>query len=140
MSAEPGIRLRLVYSHRYQEALEAYEAEIKRAPPHLSELLADRAQMLLCLHRLDEALEGYRQANALRSKQTKGRSLPYLEAIGTVQWILGQRPDAVQTMQSAIDGILNGTFNYATTAGAIGQGMLLWYFGVALKDKNMIRY
>jgi hypothetical protein len=126
----------LVLSHQYEAALAAYEAELEAGSKYPAATMASRAKMLLCVGRLEEALAGFRQANEVESRRGSGRRQTYIEMIGSVQWLLDRRGEAIQTMRSAVDGIFKGKIGYASTAGAIGQGLLLWYFATSEGDQS----
>jgi len=94
---------------------------------------ADRADALLCVGRLSEALEGFAAAN---ESFRKSRSAPYLTKMGTVQWLMGNRSAAKELYRSSVDGVRFGTIAYADAAGGVGQGLLLWYAGITTEDPN----
>lgn len=133
-------RWRLVHSHRYSEALAAYEAELKGHPKFLANLIAWRARMLLCLGRLEEALAGFIEANELETRKWKGANQPHWKAIAAIEWMLGRREEAISTMQRTIDAIAGGTITYTDTSHGARDGLLLWYFGVSARDERVRRH
>jgi hypothetical protein len=129
-----------VHSHRYLEALEAYETELKGATRFVEDLTASRARMLLCLGRLEESLAGFLEANDLEAQRWRGANQPHWRAIGAIQWMLGRKADAIATVRRAVDGIADGTISYADTSGGARDGLLLWYFGVSADDDAVRRH
>lgn len=127
---------RLVQTHKYGEALDAYETEIRTGKArHIESLLEWRARLLLCLGRLDEALEGFIEANALRSKRSKGEFQPHWKAIGTIEWLLGRRTEAVQTLRRNVDLIAEGKIATSGSSRGAQDGLLLWYAAVSAADQ-----
>jgi tetratricopeptide (TPR) repeat protein len=135
MSATSEERQRLVHSHQYQKAFEAYDAELRRSPKFLADVVAWRARMLLCLGRLEEALAGFIEANELEGRRWKAANQPHLRAIAAIQWMLGRETDATMTLQHATEGIANGTISYTDSSRGARDGLLLWYIGVSANDE-----
>lgn len=122
----------LVLRHRYAEAVAAYDARLRQREDSLD--LANRSTALLCLGKLEEALAGFRQANELRHNELRGESSPYLKHVAVIQWLLGDRAGAVQTLRDAVEGLASGTILFADFAGGVSPGVLLWYAGVSTND------
>jgi hypothetical protein len=124
----------LVLANRYEEALAAFDARLRTAKEDDSLDIANRAKTLLCLNRLSESLQEYQRADDLAKGSNKGGSASYLETIGMIQWLLEDREEAIRTLLSAVEGIQDGSIEYADYAGGASQGLLLWY--AALTEKN----
>jgi len=126
---------RLLELHRYHDALAKCDEELRRNGLDASALYA-RAAALLCLGRLSEALEAFIKANDIRSLEVP-RSQPHVTWIGTVQWLLEAREDAIRTFRRAVDGVLDGSVQYTDSAGGVDQGLLLYYAGVTIKSETV---
>jgi len=123
----------LAQSHRYVEALAAYDAELASENEQSAPRVANRATVLLCLCRWQEAFEGFVRANEIKSRKTKGLQ-PYLTKMATVLWLMGRRHDAVETLTRAVDSVASGEISYTDSAGGVSQGLLLWYAGITTSD------
>ena len=127
----------LISAHQYEKALAAYDA-ILAAGENYPAIVANRAIALLCLgHICLKRLEGFATANDI-ARQDRGapKSAPYLSAMGTVLWLIGDRSVAKELYRSAADGIRYRTIGYADASGGVGEGLLLWYAGITTKDRN----
>ena len=102
--------------------------------PHDECLLDGYPFACLCNGLYEEALEGFCYSNALAKKKPVGEKQLYLMHIGVAQWTLGQREEAIQTFRAGVDGILDGTIEFADLAGGARQGLLLWFAGVCAPD------
>jgi hypothetical protein len=133
----------LLFSHRYGEALAAFDVRLSEANEeselHLISALTWRARALLCLGRAHEALDDLRCANRVELLHRGGESQSSLQKIGAVQWILGRRNDAIQTLRHVVDGVKTGKIKRAETVGARGEGLLLWYFALSAKDGDVCK-
>lgn len=125
----------LLKAGQYDLAMREYQRQLAISPN--DEVLLDGYPFAcLCLGRLEEALEGFLKSNELTRRRPIGEKQPYLMHIGVVQWLLGRREEALGTFRTGVDGILNGTIQFADLAGGAKQGLLLWYAGVTVKDDN----
>jgi tetratricopeptide (TPR) repeat protein len=122
----------LVSAHRYAEAAAECEQRLKCSPDDLA-LLAWHATAMLCLGRLPEALEEFRRVNA-RERADLDRSDGRILTIGAIQWLLGRRDEAIETFESAVMGVQDGSINYGDFAGGVSQGVLLWHAGVTTRN------
>jgi hypothetical protein len=126
----------LAMVHRYADALAAYDAEpVTGSAPRV----ANRAIVLLCLRRWQEAFDELSRANAIKSEKTKGLQ-PYLTKMATAQWLMGNRHGAIETLRRSVDGIVSGDTRYGDSAGGMSQGLLLWYAGVASRNFEAQRH
>jgi tetratricopeptide (TPR) repeat protein len=130
----------LIQAHRYGEALAAYTARLERGGGESRGALEGQSKALLCLGSFERALSGFIRANEREAQKLNGTNQPYLKTIGTIQWILGDRYAAIETLKRAVDGILDGTILYADLAGGVSQGLLTWYFGVSARDRELQDY
>ena len=126
---------RLIRRGKYEKALKIYKCLLAKHP-HDECLLAGYPFACLCNGLYEEALEGFRYSNALAKKKPVGEKQPYLMHIGVAQWLLGQREEAIQTFRAGVDGILDGTIEFADLAGGARQGLLLWFAGVCAPDAS----
>src|SRR5262245_4904061 len=120
---------KLVEAHKYREAAKIYEQRLKKRPDN-PPALDGHAHVMLCLGHPDVALDEFQRVNAWGSQDmTKlgGKSQPYLEHIGTAQWLSGRKADAIETFRSGAEGILNGSIEFGDLAGGASHGLLLWY-------------
>lgn len=129
----------MVLAHKYDEAMECYEARLKENPEDEGSL-DGYATVLLCTERYEKALAMLERASALTDPRLRGESQPYLKRIGAVLWLSGRRHDAIRTFRTATDGILNGSIKFADNAGGVSQGMLLWYAGVTARDTETVKH
>jgi tetratricopeptide (TPR) repeat protein len=129
----------LIHAHRYEEAAAYWEAESRRNPDDPG-WLGSHAQALLCLGRLEEALDEYQRANELHNLKVNPESKPFTNKIGAIQWLLGDHSGAIETFRAAVDGVLNGSIKYGDSAGGVAQGLLLWYAGVTAPDDEAAAY
>lgn len=129
-----------VLCHQYEAALELYDRRsLDQATDWVGKSIA-----LLCVGRLHEALEGFHRAKELRerdyakmgSAEGSGADANF---IGTVQWLLGKRKEAVETFRWSVDGILDGSIAYGDAAGGVTQGLLLWYASSSVEDSPSLR-
>ncbi|HKD29406.1 MAG TPA: hypothetical protein VKC66_26300 [Xanthobacteraceae bacterium] len=127
----------LIATHRYEEAVAAYDAQLATGKEKWPAIVANRATALLCAGRLPEALQGFSTANDIaRQSRAAPKSAPYLQNMGTTLWLMGHRSVAKELYRSAADGIRFGTIAYADISGGVGQGLLLWYTGITTRDRN----
>ena len=124
---------KLILAHRYAQAAAILEERWKNRP-HLLASDTDYATAMLCMRRYAKAADCFRGANEKQARILDGKSQPYLEDIGTAQWLMGKRTDAIATFRRAVDGILDGSIGYADLPGGVSQGLLLWYAGVTASD------
>jgi hypothetical protein len=125
----------LILAHRYAEALSLYDRQRLRGTLEAVDE-ANRATALLCLGQLSEALDGFRLANDIATRKQPGETQPYLNDIGTVLWLSGNRTEALGVFRRSVDGVLDGSIQFADNAGGVTQGLLLWYAGVSIPDPS----
>jgi len=90
----------------------------------------------LCLGNYEEALEGFFRANMRAKRKGVGFRDPYIIDIAVTFWLLGRRDEALGRFRACVDGVLDGTSEYADAAGGVSQGLLLWYAGITLRDEE----
>jgi tetratricopeptide (TPR) repeat protein len=125
----------LLDAGKYEKALEVQQNMLAKNPNDEA-ALGGMPDTYLCLGRLEEALEGFQRSNARAKINPVGEKQPYLMHVGTIQWLLGRREDAIRTFRAGVDGILDGTIEFADLAGGAWQGLLLWYAGVSAPDDD----
>jgi len=116
----------LVFAHHYEEALKAYDKVVQDKPDDYL-ILANRATVLLCMARLDDALRGFLKANELLVATSHGLSAGYSEDIATIQWLKGTKAEAVSTLRANCESIKAGHIGFTDSAGGAGAGLLLWF-------------
>lgn len=129
----------MILAHQFSEAAKIYETQLESKPGDAG-LLGGHATALLALGKFEEALKRASQANAIESAEMKGETQPYIEMVGSILWILGRRDEAIQTLRTAVDGVIDGSIKYADNAGGVSQGLLLWYAGVTAADEKSKTY
>jgi tetratricopeptide (TPR) repeat protein len=125
----------LLDAGKYEKAIQLYQRMLAKNPED-GAALAGMPRANLCLGRFEEALDGFLQSNARAKLKPVGEKQPYLMHIGTVQWLLGRREEALDTFSAGVDGILDGTIEFADLAGGVYQGLRLWYAGVSMPDET----
>jgi tetratricopeptide (TPR) repeat protein len=124
---------RLAEARRYADALAAYDAQPVTGNDQYAPRIANRATVLLCLCRWQEAFDEFARANDVGSRKTKGAQ-PYLTKMATAQWLMGRRREAIETLGRAVDGVASCQIRYGDLPGGVSQGLLLWYAGVTTLD------
>lgn len=125
----------LLEAGNYEKAMDEYTRLLAKYPD--DECLLDGYPFAcLCVGQLEEALEGFLKSNELARRRPIGEKQPYLIHVGVAQWLLGRREEALRTFRAGVDGILDGTIEYADASGGAKQGLLLWYAGVTLKNED----
>ncbi len=134
---------RLLGKGKYDRALRLYK-EMLVVSPNDEMLLDGYPFACLCNGLYEEALEGFLYSNRRAKNKIVGERQPYLMHVGTAQWLLGRREEAIATFRAGVDGILDGTIEYADLAGGARQGLLLWFAGICAPDaeacSHAIRY
>ena len=128
----------MIHAHRYADALAVYEDRLGRHPNDNGSL-AGHAIALQCMGRYERALEEFKRAN-LVATTTGTRTPHYLQRIGGLEWILGQREEAMLTFKSGVDGILDGSIQFGDMAGGMSHGLLLWFTGMCIPDRGAADY
>ena len=126
----------MLFKHRYTEAAKSYRKLLKKESDEYEygDNLVEYSTALLCLGQLNEALQGFFHANEIAKKRLRGESQPYLEKIGVIHWLLGNRAEAIKIFRSGIQGVLKGIIKFTDNAGGVSHGLLLWYAGVTERD------
>lgn len=125
--------LALLQSHRYAEAAATY-AEYARKGDPVRGALAGYAKACLCLGKIEEAITYFRLADERERDTRRADPHPYGLWIGTTEWLLGRRREAIQSFKQSVNGVLDGSIGYGDLAGGVSQGLLLWYAGVTAFD------
>ncbi len=124
----------MLVAGRYREAAAIYETRIKKRPNDAG-TIACYGDAMLCLRRFSRAADCYRHATAIES-ETLGGSQPYVEHVGVALWLHGRHQESIEILRSAVDGIADGSIEFADIAGGVTQGLLLWYAGVTAGDNT----
>lgn len=121
---------------RYDEALQEVERTIKRSPSLSA--FATKALVELAAGRQFDAEHTLKQGQAFseRGRGTAG-SDPRLE-LSQVQWLNGNVEGAVESLRARIHGMKNRSVRYADGAGGGTDGLILYYYGVRLKQTPII--
>jgi tetratricopeptide (TPR) repeat protein len=126
----------LAQAHRYADALAAYDAEPVAGNDQYAPRIANRATVLLCLGRWQEAFDEFARANEIKTRKPRGLQA-YLTEMATAQWLMGRRDDAIETLGRAVDGIASGDIRHTDLAGGVSEGLLLRYAGVTTLDSTV---
>jgi tetratricopeptide (TPR) repeat protein len=124
---------RLLEKGKHEEALRLYRQGLKENPND-GALLDGYPDACLCNGLFEEALEGYLQLNKRAKLKPVGCKYPYVMHVGVVQWLVGRREEALQTLRFSVEGLVDGTIEYATASRGASQALLLWYAGVFAPD------
>lgn len=125
--------MRLLHAGKYEKAKSVCQRMLARnSRDELGQVCM--AYTNLCLGDYDSALEGFVQANVRAKRKPVGCRHPYVQEIAVVLWLMGRREEALRRFRRCVDGILDGTIEYADFAGGASQGLLLWYAAVTLHD------
>jgi tetratricopeptide (TPR) repeat protein len=124
----------LMFAHRYAEAAAFYAAKARKQPSE-PDWIAARGEALMCLGRLNEAFKCYRRAHEMSGGKRLGDRYAYRQELAAVLWMLGRRDEALDLMTSSVQGIQDGTIEYARdTLGGVSDGLLLWYAAITARD------
>jgi hypothetical protein len=127
---------RLLQKGKYKMALQQYDA-INSNNTEGYFLPYVYPYICLCNGDYEKALAAFLHINHLEVVAHIGGAQPYLIEIGTMQWLLGQQEEALQTYLVGVNGIQDGTIEFVDTAGGAWQGLFLWYAGVSLSRKDI---
>jgi hypothetical protein len=120
----------LLQAHRYIEALAECRRRLAINPDDIgaadtmasaSTAIGEYREALPLLERVGLEERG--------SKLTPGHPGRQQE-ISCLHWFLGDRANAIQLMHDLVEGVLDGTINYGDAAGAVTQGLLLYYMAI----------
>lgn len=123
--------LDLLEAHRYAEAIHAYRAHLQTEPEHWPSI-AGLARALQANGAYAEALPLMARVDEYerRLPGSPGRKID----MACLCWCLDERNRAKELVRAAVDGILDGTIEFADLAGGVQQGALLHFMGVATQD------
>jgi hypothetical protein len=130
---------KLAFAHRGREAVAAMNRFVRREPGDYLHH-ANRGILYLFLDRLDEAFADFAQARELHLRSVPEGEGAYSRDLATVEWLRGNKAEAIREVRSAVDGILDGTITYADFAGGVGPGLLLWFMGLRADDAEAAQY
>jgi hypothetical protein len=122
--------LDLLKAHNYAEAIAECRRRLAMNPNDIG--AADTMASALT------AIGGYREALPLLERVgLDERERPMTpghpgrqEEISCLNWFLGDRQIAIQLMHDLVEGILDRSIGYGDAAGAVTQGLLLYYMAV----------
>jgi hypothetical protein len=143
----------LLFSHRYGEAIVAFERLINMGDRALHNTLGEA---YLCDRQYKKAAAAFVEANRVADEDdrpriehmgkdpAKNRTGHHLDRLGTAYWLAGEHDQAKATWRSYIEGNLAGLIIYGDAAGGVTQGLLLWYAGLLSRDevtcKDALKY
>lgn len=126
-----------------QGELATLEEKIGHTPQDADSLdAANRAEHLLYLGSLPEALAGFRQASVLLQQELDNQHGPgkswgsYAESIATVSLLLHDDQAAREALLEQMTAIKERRGVYTDSAGGVGPGLLLWYVSIRQKDEQ----
>jgi hypothetical protein len=134
----------LIWSHRYKEAIAVLLQE-KAAGDNdiyvsLGEAYLGDRQYENAAAAFIEANRVYDERDRIRTERaldpTRWRTSSHFIWAGTSYWLAGDRDLATINWRSCVDGILAGEITYGDAAGAVTEGLLLWYAGALTRDEG----
>lgn len=126
--------LKLIWSHRYAEAATEARRQLAVNPDNLA-AVGHLALALRALERYEDALPLYERIDGHERADKVARGRPgRREDMSCIHWIRGDRSGALSLMRELVEGILDGSIEYADLAGGVEQGLLLYYMGVTAHD------
>jgi hypothetical protein len=122
----------LIKAGRYDEAIGLFAAYIARGRHLGIGHFANKAIAELQAGRPQDAEETLRQGQAFteRDKHNIGSNL--LLQLSQVQWLNGHVEDAVTSLTARVQGLKDGSVQFADGAGGGAEGLILYYYGVRL--------
>jgi tetratricopeptide (TPR) repeat protein len=127
----------LLFSHCYEEAIDAYNRQSIVHPER--NYYPEIGRALLGLKRYDDALSAFEKANEIGNQELKGL-FPCVNEAATALWLMGDRNGALQGWRRAVEGIVDGSIQYGDAAGGATQGLLLWYASITQKKVDERHY
>jgi tetratricopeptide (TPR) repeat protein len=121
---------KLLQAHKYTEAIAECQRRLATNPDDIG--AADGlASALKAIGSYREALPLYERVglHERESKMTPGHPGRQMD-ISCLHWFMGDRQKAIELMRGLVDGILDRSINYGDAAGAVTQGLLLYYMAV----------
>jgi len=121
---------RLLWAHRYAEAIEESRRLIAIDPNDLS-AVDTMASAFRALGKYKEAIPLYERIGACEQSDKRVLGRPGRQTdISCLYWCLGDHEKAIQLMHDMVEGVLDGSIQFGDAAGAVTQGLLLYYMGV----------
>jgi tetratricopeptide (TPR) repeat protein len=120
----------LLQAHKFAEAIAVCQRRLATNPSDIG--AADAiASALTAVGEYREALPLLERVGMHERKSPMTPGHPGCqEQISCLHWFLGDRQEAIELMRGLVDGILDGSINYGDAAGAVTQGLLLYYMSV----------
>jgi hypothetical protein len=129
----------LFESHHYSEAVA--EARRLRAASDTEGIgpLVCLAKASLAIGNYAEALLSYGRVDSVERRDPRisgpsGRRI----LISCIDWMLGNKSEAIRRMKEMVDGILDGTIEFGDAAGGVQQGSLLYYMSLTMDDRDIV--
>jgi tetratricopeptide (TPR) repeat protein len=134
----------LIPAGRYEEALSGLNELRRTGVDYDWRTAGERGTALLCLRKYEDAISAYDEANRMARGEERqrlrrigkdssnGLAEPFLIDLGASQWLADRKGAAVETWQRAVSGVLDGTIFMGDMAGAVTQGLLLWFAGISM--------
>lgn len=116
----------LVLKGRSAQAVDLYSKLLKEEPDNELRLLG-RAIAHVNLGALEQAAADFGKAEALNHGRAIGRSSQHATWLGIVDWLRGQRADALRRWLVVVSEIQKGRVVYADMAGGVQPAALPWY-------------
>jgi len=129
----------LIKLGRYDEAVQQFERELEasRARRRLSlSDFANKATGEMAAGRMLDAEGTLKQSLAFSEREARGSDLRLL--LSEVQWLNGHLEEAVGSLMSRIQGLKDGSVQYADGAGGGTEGLILYYYGARLDRTSLI--
>jgi hypothetical protein len=124
----------LLRAHRFESVVATCRDRLKQDPTDI-EAVGNLAAALKALGRYEEAIPLYERIGTYEKKTSAAVGLPGRQLdIACIYWMMGECALGIEQMGALVDGILDGSINYGDIAGAVTQGLLLYYMGVTAGD------
>jgi tetratricopeptide (TPR) repeat protein len=126
----------LLWTHRYAEAIQESRRLISINPNDFG-AMAIMGSALRALGRYKEAIPLFERIGSSEQsdKTVLGRPGRQMD-ISCVYWCLGDYGKAIQLMHDMVKGVLDGSIQFGDAAGAVTQGLLLYYMGVTSDSRD----
>ena len=125
----------LLRAHRFDEAVTKCRERLDRDPNDM-EAVGTLAESLKALGQYEEAIPLYERIGQYEKETSVAVGLPGRQLdIACLNWMLGKTAFGIEQMAALVDGILDGSINYGDIAGAVTQGLLLYYMGVTAGEE-----
>ncbi len=128
----------LIESGRYDEAARQLARHIETGVGVALGHFGNKAVAELAAGRPLEAERTLKQGQAFAERDERSRGSNLLLRLSEVQWLNGHPEEAVGSLMSRIQGLKDGSVQFADAAGGGKDGLILHYYGVRLGRTSLI--